>query len=98
MLEKLKIKITILASLIVTAYAYLYKIDFLKTCYTIIITIVVFYLIGGFIELFLQKQIEEIEESKKLEETDEQDEEIIEEFFEEEDNAEIINTEDDDIQ
>ncbi|WP_317367338.1 hypothetical protein [uncultured Tyzzerella sp.] len=89
MLEKLKIKITILASLIVTAYAYLYKIDFLKTCYTIIVTIVVFYLIGGFIELFLQKQIEEIKENKNFEE---------ENFDEIEEVEEIINTEDDSIQ
>lgn len=98
MLEKFKIKITILASLIVTAYAYIYKIDFLKTCYTIIITILVFYFLGGFIEIFLQKKINEIEENKKIEEDIEQDEEIIDENFEEEYNAEIINTEEDDIQ
>ena len=40
----------------------------------------------------------EIEENKKLEEGIKQDEEITEENFEEEYNAEIINTEEDDIQ
>nr|WP_317358282.1 hypothetical protein [uncultured Tyzzerella sp.] len=90
MLEKLRIKITILASLIVTAYAYLYKIDFLKTGYTLIVTIVVFYFLGGFIEIFLQNQFKKIEEEKKLAE-----ENILQEANEQE---EIYEQENEDIE
>lgn len=67
MLEKLKIKITIVATLIVTLYAYLYNDNFLKTCYAIIITIIVFYFLGGFIEIFLKNQIEKIKKAREQE-------------------------------
>lgn len=89
MLEKLGIKITLIATLIVTMYAYFNNDNFLKTCYAIIITIVVFYFLGGFIELFLKKQFEKIEEKNKTQEKEEynieiQDsEEVIEEQLEE---------------
>ncbi len=96
-MEKLKIKITILASLIVTAYAYIYKMDFLKTCYAIIATIIIFYFLGGFIEIFLQKQIDKIRETKKIEEENMQQEDFIE-GLEEEQSVEIINAEENNIQ
>lgn len=75
MLEKLRIKITIVATIIVTAYAYFSHKDFLKTCYTIILTIIIFYILGGFVEIFLQKQIDELYH-KKQDEQNEQDESV----------------------
>lgn len=83
MLEKLGIKITIIATLIVTIYGYFNNDNFLKTCYAIIITIVVFYFLGGFIELFLKKQFEKIEEKNKIQEKEEYNIEI-------QDNEEVI--------
>ena len=76
MLEKLGIKITLIATLIVTIYGYFNNDNFLKTCYAIIITIVVFYFLGGFIELFLKKQLERIEEEKNKEQEQEQENDI----------------------
>ncbi len=73
MLEKLGIKITLIATLIVTIYAYFNNDNFLKTCYAIITTIVVFYFLGGFIELFLKKQLEKIEEQKNKEQKQDDD-------------------------
>ncbi|WP_250278441.1 hypothetical protein [[Clostridium] colinum] len=70
MLEKLRIKITLIATLVVTIFAYLYNDDFLKTCYAIIITIVVFYFLGGFIEIFLKNQIEKLENNKINQDTE----------------------------
>lgn len=67
MLEKLKIKITLLASLIVTAYALFNNEEFIKTCYTIVFTIVIFYIIGGFIEIWIKRDIERLEELEQLE-------------------------------
>ena len=76
MLEKLGIKITLIATLIVTIYGYFNNDNFLKTCYAIIITIVVFYFLGGFIELFFKKQLEKIEEEKNKEQAQEQEDNI----------------------
>ncbi len=73
MLEKLRIKITLIATLIVTAYAYLHNNNFLKTCYIIIITIVIFYLLGGFVEIFLKNKIEELKMEKEDEENNDQE-------------------------
>ena len=93
MLEKLRIKITIIASLIVTLYAYFYNDNFLKTCYTIIITIILFYFLGGFIEIFLKNQIEKIKkETLDSENTDEDNETIddeIENIDEDNENIEL---------
>ena len=96
MLEKLRIKITLIATLIVTAYAYLYNDNFLKTCYIIIITIVLFYFLGGFIEIFLKNKIEEI---KKENAEDNNDEEYIDidseenlEYLENQEENEDINS------
>lgn len=76
MLEKFRVKITILASLIVTAYAYFSHQSFLKTGYAIILTIVIFYILGGFIEIFLKEEIEHTKEEteEKNEEQQEQEE------------------------
>lgn len=67
-MEKFKIKITLLASLIVTAYAFFNNISLQKTSITLIFTIIIFYILGGFIEIFLVKQIDEANAEK-----DEQD-------------------------
>ena len=92
MLEKLRIKITILASLIATAFAYFYNVDLLRTCYTIVIIIVVFYFLGGFIEIFLQNQFNKIEEDKKVEEDNSLDKSENNENIEE-DNSNNVNLE-----
>lgn len=60
MLDKLRIKITIMASLIITVYCFFSQENFLKTGYSIIFTIVVFYLFGGFMELELKAYIQKI--------------------------------------
>lgn len=94
-MEKFKIKLTILASLIVTAYAYFYKMDFLKTCYAIIASILIFYLLGGFIEIFLQNQINKVKED---DEELQQEELLNVEYLDEEQNAEVINAGENNIQ
>ena len=88
MLEKLRIKITIIATLIVTLYAYFHNDNFLKTCYTIIITIIVFYFLGGFIEIFLKNQIEKIKEETLENESIESELENIDENNENDENIE----------
>ncbi len=65
MLEKFRVKITILASLIVAIYAYFSHQSLLRTCYALIITIVVFYFLGGFIEISINKDIEHIEQEQE---------------------------------
>lgn len=97
MLEKLRIKITIVATIIVTAYAYFSHKDFLKTCYTIILTIIIFYILGGFVEIFLQKQIDELYPKKEDEENNgifDEQHNIDDEILTENDNISENNDED----
>ena len=92
MLDKLRIKITLFATLIVTLYAYIYNKDFVKTCYIIVITIGIFYFLGGFIEIFLKNKIEEINNKNKETESDNEEENmyILEEFEEQENEENLI--------
>lgn len=96
MLEKLRIKITIVATIIVTAYAYFSQKDFLKTCYTIILTIIIFYILGGFVEIFLKKQIDQLYPKKQDEEESVFDDEnnINEQTLEENDDTDENNQQD----
>ena len=74
MLEKFRVKITLMATLIVTLCSYIYNKDFIRTCYIIIATIVIFYFLGGFIEIFLKNKIEE---AKNITKSDDNNEENI---------------------
>lgn len=65
MFEKLHIKITILAALISTIYCIIFSQSFTKSCFTIIITISVFYTISGFISMSLRKYTEELEKKRE---------------------------------
>lgn len=56
--DKLRIKIPILASLITTIYCFFNHVNFLKTCYIIISTIIVFYVLGSFAEFSLKAYVE----------------------------------------
>lgn len=65
MFEKLHIKITILAALISTIYCIIFSQSFTNSCFTIIITIAVFYTISGFISMSLRKYTEELEKKRE---------------------------------
>lgn len=67
MFKKFRIKITILASLIITAYCFFMKINFLRTCYSIIATIVIFYIVGTIVEMKIKKYLEKNCSNNKLE-------------------------------
>ena len=58
MFDKFRIKITILASLIITVFCFFKDIDFLRTCYSIITTIIIFYFVGSFIEFKIKSYLE----------------------------------------
>lgn len=64
-LEKFKVKLTLLATLIVTAYAFFNNVNFLQTCQAGIATIVIFYILGDMVEDYALKQKELMK--KKLE-------------------------------
>lgn len=69
MFEKLHIKITILAALIATAYCIIFSLSFTNSCFTIIVTISVFYIISGFISMNLKNFKEELDK-QNLEQTE----------------------------
>lgn len=78
-LEKFKIKITLLASLIVTSYAFFNNVSFMRTCQASIATIIIFYILGDIIEDYVERE-------RKL-----FDEKIAEEVRQ----AELLNADDD---
>lgn len=100
MFDKFRIKITILASLIITAYCFFTNTDFLRTGYIIIFTIIIFYLLGGIAELELKAYIEKIALLEMNELNDNADEETFSEDLnniEEEDFYDNIETEEGDF-
>lgn len=85
MFDKFRIKITIFASLIITLFCYLKDINFLKTCYSIISTIIVFYFIGSLIELKIKEYLEKKLALNELE-TQDLEQTNLEDFKENENN------------
>lgn len=63
MFKKLGVKITLIATFIVTLYAFLTKVNFIKASYAIIFTIIIFYILGGFIEIKLKNYMKENKEN-----------------------------------
>ena len=76
MFDKFRIKITILASLIITAYCFFTNTSFLKAGYMIIFTIVIFYILGGIAELKLKSYVEKIDSLKKENQENEENQDL----------------------
>lgn len=91
--DKLRIKIPILASLITTIYCFFNDVNFLKTCYIIISTIIVFYILGSFAEFSLKTYVEKFnlltlkeklkkEEEERIEKEEAEKKKMLEESLE----------------
>lgn len=92
MFEKFKIKITILASLIVTSFCLFFNQSFFKSGITIIMTIIIFYILGGFVEIFLNSNLQEIDDiERELDEDDEIQEQGEDLSDEDDENIEMHN-------
>lgn len=92
MFDKFRIKVTILASLIITAYCFFTNTDFLRTGYIIIFTIIIFYLLGGIAELELKAYFEKVA-LLKMNEIKDNEENFLEKDLEE-DNEEYLEKND----